>query len=224
MREGTTMKRRLLIRGALAAPLLVAMPGARSARLEPMPKEPSGAQPPKARRQNRFPNMRLTSHEGKTVRFYDDLVRDKTVVIHFMYTNCTDSCPLTTANLAKVQTALRSRVGRDLFLYSITVDPEHDTPRMLREYAERFDVRPGWLFLTGTTQDIRTLRRTFGDEPTGRFEQSDHLRLLAYGVEPLERWAKCSAMLNPKWIARYVAWLDPKGERPTGWWPPGRGI
>jgi protein SCO1/2 len=168
--------------------------------------------------------MLLTTHEGKRLRFYDDLVHGKTVVIHFMYTSCTDSCPLTTANLAQVQMALGPRVGRDLFLYSITVDPERDTPAVLRTYAERFDAKPGWRFLTGTKQDIRELRRTFGDEPRGGFWQSDHLNLLAYGVEPLERWGRCSAMLSPKWIARYLSWLDPKGERPTGWWPPGRAI
>ena len=95
---------------------------------------------------------------------------------------------------------------------------------MLREYAERFDVRPGWLFLTGAAQDIRTVRRMFGDEPKGSFWQSNHLRLLACGVEPLERWAKCSAMLPPKWIAHYISWLDPKGQRHTGWWPPGWAI
>jgi protein SCO1/2 len=218
------MERRVFVRAALGAPLVTATLASPPISSDTLAKEPVGVPTPVARRRSRFPNMALITHEGKAVRFYDDLVQDKTVVIHFMYTSCTDSCPLTTANLAQVQTALGPRVGRDLFLYSVTVDPERDTPELLRTYAKRFDVKPGWLFLTGTKQDIRDLRRTFGDEGKGGFWQSDHLRLLAYGVEPLERWGKCSAMLNPKWIARYVSWLDPKGERPSGTWPPGRGI
>jgi hypothetical protein len=54
--------------------------------------------------------------------------------------------------------------------------------------------------------------------------RSKHLNLLAYGIEPLERWGRCPALTDPKWIVRYLAWLDPKGERPTGWWPEGHGI
>lgn len=81
-----------------------------------------------------------------------------------------------------------SRVGRDFFMDSITVDPEHDTPAVLREYATRLGVKPGWLFLTGKEEDIQTLRRFFGDEPGRDFRKSQHLNLLAFGIEPLERW------------------------------------
>lgn len=218
------MERRVFIQGTLGAPVGFATLPSVPSRSEPLGNESFHAASSEARRRSRFPNMLLTTHGGKRVRVYDDLVKDKTVVFHFMYTSCTDSCPLTTANLARVQAALGPRVGRDLFLYSITVDPAHDTPGALAAYAKLFDAKPGWLFLTGTKQDIRDLRRTFGDEPKGGFWQSEHLNLLAYGIEPLERWGKCSARLNPKWIVRYLSWLDPKGERPTGWWPPGQGI
>ena len=116
---------------------------------------------------------------------------------------------------------MRDRVGRPFAMYSISVDPEHDTPAVLRAYAARFDARPGWLFLTGAAQDIHSLRRSFGDTPEGGFWQSNHLNLVAYGIEPLERWGACPALTNPKWIVRYLDWLDPKGERPDGRWPAG---
>ena len=179
---------------------------------------------PEERRRSRFPNVVLKTQEDKAVRFYDDLLRDKAVLINFVYTRCTDDCPLATANLVRVQRILGERVGRDIFMYSITVDPRHDTPPVLRRYARTFDVRAGWLFLTGKTDDIQRIRGNFGDDPTQDFRQSDHLNLIAYGIEPLERWGKCPTLIDPEWIARYLLWLDPKGERPTGWWPPGQGI
>src|SRR6185503_16087443 len=109
-----------------------------------------------------FPNVELVSHEGRTVRFFDDLIRDKVVVIDFIYTSCPDACPLETAKLVEVQELLGDRVGKDVFLYSISIDPERDTPAVLREYAERFQTGPGWLFLTGAAADIRLLRQKLG--------------------------------------------------------------
>ncbi|HSB81452.1 MAG TPA: SCO family protein [Candidatus Methylomirabilis sp.] len=179
---------------------------------------------PEERGRTRFPNVVLQTQDGKAVGFYDDLLKDKMVLINIMYTTCTDDCPLTTANLVQAQKGMRSRVGGDFFMYSISVDPEHDTPAVLTEYARKFGVKPGWLFLTGRPEDIRELRRTFGDNPALAFTQSQHLNLLAYGIEPLERWGGCPALAEPQWIVRYLFWLDPKGERPTGWWPPGHGI
>src|SRR5260370_36013993 len=97
---------------------------------------------------NYFPNVPLVTQEGKTVRFYDDLLKGKMVVINFIYTKCSDSCPLETAKLAQVQRLLGERVGRDVFFYSIRIDPERDTPQELTAYADTFHVKPGWLFLT----------------------------------------------------------------------------
>src|SRR5688500_8895652 len=91
-----------------------------------------------------FPNVVLTTHEGKKVRFYDDLIKDKIVLINFMYVKCEGICPGTTANLAKVQKLLGKRVGKDIFMYSITLKPEEDTPEALRRYAKAYQVGPGW--------------------------------------------------------------------------------
>ncbi len=82
-----------------------------------------------------FTNAVFRTHENKEVRFYDDLIKDKHVVINFMYTRCEGSCPITTANLVKVQEALKKRVGRDIFMYSISLKPEEDDPATLKEYA-----------------------------------------------------------------------------------------
>src|SRR5713226_6475300 len=86
-------------------------------------------------RERYFPNVSLRTHDGKEVRFYDDLIKNKIVTINFMYAVCEGVCPLITSNLVEVQKLLVPRVGRDIFMYSITLKPEQDTPRALKEYA-----------------------------------------------------------------------------------------
>ena len=110
------------------------------------------------RRRNRFLNVALTTHEGREVRFYDDLIKGKTVLLNVMYTVCAAEaiCPLGTANLVEVQRLLGPRVGEDIFMYSITLDPVNDTPGVLKSYAKAFGVKPGWEFLTGEKDDHRT--------------------------------------------------------------------
>src|SRR6476469_454644 len=109
-----------------------------------------------------FPNVTLTTQDGKVVHFYDDLIKGKTVAIDLIYTTCQYACPLENARLAQVQRVLGDRVGRDIFFYSITIDPEHDTPQVLNEYARKYHVGPGWLFLTGKAADIERLSRKLG--------------------------------------------------------------
>lgn len=173
------------------------------------------------RRRKRFLNVELCTHEGQEVRFYDDLIKGKTVLINFMYTVCKDEavCPLMTANLVQVQKALGSRMGRDIFIYSITLDPDRDTPEALKRYAELFRVKPGWLFLTGKRDDIEKLRRNLGfadSDPLLDKDRSQHIGVVRFGIEPLDRWAMCPALTKPQSIARHIAWMEPKGARPKG--------
>jgi protein SCO1 len=161
------------------------------------------------RRRRRFANVTLRTHEGRVVRFYDDLLKDKTVVIQFLYTQCTLRCPKTTATLREMQRLLGGRVGGDIFMYSITVDPEHDTPAALRAYARETGATAGWLFLTGDRADVNRVRRNFGDDPSLTFDQSNHLNLIAYGVEALERWGSMPAWTEPAMMVRLVTSIVP---------------
>ena len=99
-------------------------------------------------------NVPLVTQDGEQVRFYDDLIKGKIVAVNFIYTSCMFTCPLETARLAQVQRILGERVGKDIFFYSISIDPGHDTPPVLKAYLEKFGVGPGWLFLTGKKEDI----------------------------------------------------------------------
>jgi protein SCO1/2 len=158
-----------------------------------------------------FPNVVLRTHDNRAVRFYDDLLKEKFVIINFMYTACADGvCPLTTVNLVRVQQLLGDRVGRDIFMYSLTLTPEHDTPRVLKQYAQAHGVGPGWWFLTGKPKDIELLRRKLGfvdPDPAVDANKSQHIGMIRFGNEALERWAACPGQANPNWIVTSILWM-----------------
>lgn len=162
-----------------------------------------------------FPNVPLVTHEGETVHFFDDLIKDKVVAINFIYTTCPDSCPLETARMVKVQKILGDRVGKDVFMYSITIDPDHDTPEVLAKYAERYRVGPGWLFLTGEDADITLLRQKLGLYIEEIQDGSNNHNLsLIIGNQATGKWIKRSPFENPYVLATQIgSWL-------TGWKAP----
>lgn len=158
-----------------------------------------------------FPNVVLTTHEGKKVRFYDDLLKDKIVLINFMYVKCEGICPGTTANLVKVQKLLGNRLGKDIFMYSITLKPEEDTPEVLNRYAKAYRVGPGWQFLTGSPEDVELLRRKLGfidRDPERDANKSNHIGMLRWGNEPLTLWAGCPGSLAPEKIVKEIGLVD----------------
>src|SRR5262249_55969435 len=138
-------------------------------------------------RRRYFPDVILTTHEGKKVRFYEDLIKDKTVSITMMYAKCEGVCPGITANLVKVQRLLGDQVGRDIFFYSLTLKPEQDDPEALKHYAEMHRVGPGWLFLTGKPADLELLRVKLGftnPNPELNKDASQHIGNIRFGTEP----------------------------------------
>src|SRR5437764_10033157 len=151
-----------------------------------------------------LPNVELITQDGKKVHFYDDLVKDKRVVIQFMFARCKDICPVITHHLAEVQRMLDGRVGRDIFFYSVTLSPEEDTPKDLRAFARMHGAGPGWTFLTGRPEDILLLRRSLGffyDNPKEDADRNNHSGMILVGTEPLMRWAMCEGGATPEWIA-----------------------
>jgi protein SCO1/2 len=157
-----------------------------------------------------FTNTPLVNQDGETVHFYDDLIKDKSVVINFIYTECGDSCPLETAKLAQVQKLLGDRVGKDIFFYSISIDPKHDTPQTLKSYARKYHAGPGWYFLTGKKQDIELIRKKLGQAAAPDQNQlTDHSTSLVIGNEPTGQWMRDSSLDDAHYIATMVAdWLS----------------
>jgi protein SCO1/2 len=157
--------------------------------------------------QRHLPNVELVTQDGKKVRFYDDLVKDRRVVIQFMFAQCKDICPIITHHLVDVQKILKDRVGSDIFFYSITLSPEEDSPRALKAYAKMHGVGPGWTFLTGKPADILLLRKSLGffyDNPKEDADRNNHSGMLVVGTEPLMRWAMCQGGAKPEWIATVI--------------------
>ena len=154
-----------------------------------------------------LPNVELITQDNQKVHFYSDLVKDRRVVIQFMFARCKDICPIITHHLVEVQRLLKGRVGSDIFFYSITLSPEEDSPRDLKAYAKMHGVGQGWMFLTGKPDDILLLRKSLGffyDDPKEDTDRNNHSGMLVVGTEPLMRWAMCQGGADPKWIATVI--------------------
>ena len=159
-----------------------------------------------------FPDTKLVTHEGKSVRFFTDLLKGKVVAITFFSTKGSAETGFETARLREVQKILGDRVGRDVFIYSISVDPEHDTPKVLKEYAEKFQAGPGWLFMTGKEADIIQLRKKLGlyrGEKVDILDPSDYESRLIIGNQSTGQWMKLSPYENPYILATKLGtWLS----------------
>ena len=171
-----------------------------------------------SRSKRNFPNVPLVTHEGKVVRFYDDLIKNKIVMINFTYTDCNGICPGMTANLKQVYKEFGARMGKDIFMYSISLQPEHDTPAVLKAFTELHKIKPGWTFLTGSRSNVELLREhlgfKFSDSSLDK-DKSQHLGAVKFGIESLERWGMAPALGDPKYLAEYVRWMEPNGSRPV---------
>ncbi|MGE6791839.1 SCO family protein [Pseudomonas guineae] len=158
-----------------------------------------------------FPNVTLYTHEGQPVKFYDDLIRGKLVTFNMMYAQCERTCPVSTANLRLVQKMLGERVGRDVFMYSISLQPEMDTPQRLREYVARHHIEPGWLFLTGARADIDLVRYRLGfydPDPLVDFNDANHTGMLRVGNDALDRWTMAPTLTAPEQILSTINHVD----------------
>jgi protein SCO1 len=165
----------------------------------------------------RLPHLDVVNQDGKKLRFYDDLIAGRIVLINFFYAECEKTCPPMTANLVKVQKLLGDRVGKDIFMYSLTLKPQHDSPEVLKHYAQMYEVKPGWQFLTGTPEVMETLRRKLGfidPDPAVDADKSTHIGIVLYGNDSLNRWSACPALTKASEIARSISWLDPGPHAP----------
>lgn len=154
-----------------------------------------------------FPNHTLVTQDDKTVRFYDDMLKGKVVLINFMFTHCAGVCSPMTANLAKVQSYLGSRVGRDVSMLSISVDPAKDTPATLKAYAAKHKAGPGWYFLTGRKENVDWILYKLGGYVA---DPGQHSSVLIIGNEATGEWVKVHAMSSPAEIAAAVVKLTNK--------------
>jgi cytochrome oxidase Cu insertion factor (SCO1/SenC/PrrC family) len=154
-----------------------------------------------------FPNLPVVTQDGRTLKFYDDVIKGKIVVISFTYLACTDICPLVTARMAQLEDKLGDIVGRDIFFVTMTLDPERDTPRGFKEYANAFGTGPGWLFLTGAPGDIRTINARLGDKGRTLDERRDEIVL---GNDSTGEWTMAPMFGDLDALVMDIRAMDPR--------------
>lgn len=157
-----------------------------------------------------LPDLPVVTHQGRRVRFYTDLIQGKIVLINFMYSTCKGICPGMTTNLKDVYRALGDRVGRDVFMYSITLQPEKDTPERLHSYVKARGIGAGWYFLTGEVHDLDQIRKRLGfydPNPQVDEDRAQHTGMLRVGNDARQRWTMCPALAEPSSIIRSVSWM-----------------
>lgn len=150
---------------------------------------------------NYFSDVPLVNQDGQTVRFYSDLLEGKVVVINSFYGTCQSVCPPVMHKLEQIQDALGDRFGKEVFFISISVDPAHDTPAKLKQYAGKYHVKPGWSFITGKKENV--------DQALGRIgqasaEKSDHSTILIAGNLPRQYWKKLFALARTDDLVKLV--------------------
>jgi protein SCO1 len=170
------------------------------------PPAPVADDPREQLRRERFPNVPLLTHTGREVKFYDDLLKDKKVVINFMYTVCTDICMPVTQNILQARRLLGD-FAKDIHFYSISLTPLHDDPAALRTYMKAFQIGPGWTFLTGKPQNVERVRQGLGfaqKEPKEDADITNHAGMLRIGNERTASWGHASAITTGKAVARMI--------------------
>jgi cytochrome oxidase Cu insertion factor (SCO1/SenC/PrrC family)/cytochrome c2 len=155
-----------------------------------------------------FPNVPVVTQDGRTANFYDDMIKGRLVVISFIFTSCTDICPLTTARMAQVEEKLGDLVGRDIFFISMTVDPETDTPERLKAFADAFDAGPGWQFLTGQPEDVKAINYKLGDRSQKNL--SEHRNEIVLGNDTTGEWARDSVFGDIDRLVMTIRAMDPR--------------
>jgi protein SCO1/2 len=142
-----------------------------------------------------FTDVELVDQDGRTHRFYSDLLQGKVVVVAAFFTSCTGSCPVLGERLAAVQQWLGERLGKDVYLLSLSADPKTDTPARLKQYAKRLGARSGWFFLTGKKENVDWALYKLGSYAEGK---EAHSNLLVLGNEPAGLWKKVFGLAPPQ--------------------------
>ncbi|MET0649221.1 MAG: SCO family protein [Pyrinomonadaceae bacterium] len=148
-----------------------------------------------------IPDVELLDQDGRKVRFYNDLVKGKVVAVNFIFTTCTTVCPPLGATFARVQKELGERVGRDVHLISISVDPVTDTPERLKAWGEKFKAGPGWTFVTGSKAQVDELLRALAASSARR---EDHTPTVLVGNDASGHWTRAYGLAAPARLVQLI--------------------
>ncbi len=149
-----------------------------------------------------IPDVEVLTQDGQKRKFYTDMVKGKIVLVNFIYTSCKAMCPLSGDNFARLQTLLGPRLGKDVYLLSITTDPETDSPLKLKTWSERFKPKAGWDFITGDMTAMQTLLLALTGE---RLQRGFHTPIALLIKDDSGAWKRTYGLEPP---ARFVSMLD----------------
>lgn len=162
--------------------------------------ETAGTSPGQISKMN-IPDIELLDHNGRKIHFYTDLVKGKTVAINFIFTTCTTICPPLAATFARVQKALGEKVGRDVRLISVSVDPATDTPERLKAWGAKFHAGDGWTFVTGNKPQVDELLRALGASSARR---EDHTPAVIIGNDVHGSWTRTYGLAKPSQLVQII--------------------
>ena len=153
----------------------------------------------------KFPDLVLLDQEGRKVRFYSDLIKDKVVVLSFFYTSCTYSCTMQGRTFSKLQSLLGERLGKSIFLISVSTDPAKDNPTQLKQWGKRYDVQTGWTLVTGEETKMDKLLIPFTGNPAGG---GMHLPATFIGNDRTGVWTSAAGVFAPEELLKVVDFIS----------------
>jgi len=156
-----------------------------------------------------FTDLELLTQDGRKVRFFSDMLAERTVLINVIYTTCKDACPLITRKLVEVRSLVGERFGKDVYFISLSSDPANDTPKALRDFAREQGVDlSGWTLLTGNPKNVAHILKKLGQYSA---DPQDHSTLLIAGNVGAGRWSKIRPDAPPIAIAERLKVLADSG-------------
>lgn len=148
-----------------------------------------------------IPDLAVVDQDGVKRRFYSDLIKDKVVILSFFFTSCPSMCPVMNNTLGKLQTNLGDRLGKDVFIVTVTKDPETDTPARLKTWGKSLHLKPGWTMITGDVKTIGKIVRDFTGDPLG---QDMHNTIFLVGNDKTGSWADLSGYASPSELRQQI--------------------
>lgn len=148
-----------------------------------------------------FTDTVLIDQDGKRLRFYTDLMKDKTVIIDTFFATCQASCLPLNRNLEQIQKSLGDRLGKDAHILSISVDPAVDTPGALKAYAKKLNARPGWYFLTGDKANVDFVLKKLGQFVD---DKQNHMNIFLIGNDRTGLWKKAFGLAKSDELMKVV--------------------
>src|SRR5262245_60201272 len=149
-----------------------------------------------------IPDAELFNQDGKKIHFYSDLIKDKVVIVSLFFTSCTSICPMQGESLSKLQATLGDRLGRDVYLVSVSMDPEGDPPERLKIWGLQFGAKPGWTLVTGKKSEIDKVAMALTGAPAVKGE---HSPIVFVGSDKTGRWIRAYGLAEPAKLDSLIA-------------------